>query len=353
MRQANIAMLRDPLDILENGFYMKEGQKIKLKLSRKQMENISVYLPNDVKTISESKDASHVIYQGCRIGCGCVNMDSFSLARKRYKDCAYVFSKDEDPRILVLNLANPVNPGGGVRRGAKAQEEDLCRKSSLLISLESKNAQKYYEYNKALKSYMGSDAIIITPDAEDFFRRIDFAVMDHSLEQYNYKEFCRNFEDFYREENAAEIKEALDKIKKTEVHLDQIRGSLFGGAVGDALGYAIEFLPEGQIFSKYGKKGITEYVLDKASGKALISDDTQMSLFTANGLLVGETRLAMRDVGTWPRVYVERAYQDWLKTQNSSYSDVQRYERFTKEGGYSWLLDVPELFARRAPGNTC
>ena len=50
-----------------------------------------------------------------------------------------MFSKKSKP-ILVLNLANPVNPGGGVRRGSKAQEEDLCRKSSLLLSLESSAA---------------------------------------------------------------------------------------------------------------------------------------------------------------------------------------------------------------------
>ena len=72
--------------------------------------------------------------------------------------------------------------------------------------------------------------------------------------------------------------------------LDKIRGCLFGGAVGDALGYPVEFMGEKAIFSRYGDKGIQEYELDPVSGKALISDDTQMTLFTANGLLVGDTR---------------------------------------------------------------
>ena len=53
--------------------------------------------------------------------------------------------------VLVLNLANPVNPGGGVRRGATAQEEDLCRISSLLVSLESMKAKTYYDYNSPYK----------------------------------------------------------------------------------------------------------------------------------------------------------------------------------------------------------
>ena len=95
----------------------------------------------------------------------------------------------------------------------------------------------------------------------------------------------------------------MKRIKETEVNLDKIRGSLVGGAVGDALGYAIEFWGEEQIFGKYGERGITEYELDSFTGKALISDDTQMTLFTANGLFVGDTRGAMRGIQSRPRYY--------------------------------------------------
>ena len=143
------------------------------------------------------------------------------------------------------------------------------------------------------------------------------------------------------------------RIKKTEIHLDAIRGCIYGGAVGDALGYPVEFLDEKTIFSKYGPQGITAYEKDPDSGKALISDDTQMTLFTANGLLVRDTSGAMRGIRAWPRACVEKAYQDWLLTQDSTYEEVNRHERCTKDGGFSWLLDVPELYSRRAPGNTC
>ena len=44
---------------------------------------------------------------------------------------------------------------------------------------------------------------------------------------------------------------------------DKIRGSLVGGAIGDALGYSIEFFSEDEIFSRYGEKGISEYELEK------------------------------------------------------------------------------------------
>lgn len=140
-------------------------------------------------------------------------------------------------------------------------------------------------------------------------------------------------------------------MRETETNLDRIRGSLVGGAIGDALGYTVEFMQEEQIFRKYGSSGITEYEL--TNGKALVSDDTQMTLFTANGILVGDTRLSMRGIGGDPKVYVPNAYLDWLKTQQLDINSVNQYERYTEKGGYSWLLDVPELYSRRAPGNTC
>lgn len=188
---------------------------------------------------------------------------------------------------------------------------------------------------------------------KDMFRRIDFAVLSRSADQYNFKEFSRNFSHFYRDEDQKEIDDALEQKRATEVHLDAIRGCIFGGAVGDALGYPVEFLQEAQIFKTYGDNGITAYTRDSITRKALISDDTQMSLFTANGLLVGDTRGAMHGIQGWPRGYVMNAYKDWLKTQESSLQEASKYERFTAAGGFSWLLDVPEMYARRAPGSTC
>ena len=165
MKFENINMLNDTMAILDRGYYEVNGKRVNLKLSKAEMKEISVFLPKDVKSISDNKDFQHIHMMGGRIGVDCVNMDSYSLAIKRYSDCSYLFSKKSKP-ILVLNLANPVNPGGGVRRGSKAQEEDLCRKSSLLLSLESSAASVYYKYNKSLNTYMGSDAVMVTPQVE-------------------------------------------------------------------------------------------------------------------------------------------------------------------------------------------
>ena len=45
-------------------------------------------------------------------------------------------------------------------------------------------------------------------------------------------------------------------------NIDKFRGCLIGGASGDALGYAVEFKREDEIFSEYGKDGITELRFD-------------------------------------------------------------------------------------------
>lgn len=127
---------------------------------------------------------------------------------------------------------------------------------------------------------------------------------------------------------------------------NKIRGSLIGGAIGDALGYPIEFLSLSSIRKKYGEKGITEFSLSP-KGKALISDDTQMTLFTANGLLFGVTRWFTSDsiMGDLDS-YVHYAYREWFETQIDAPIEEQRY--YT-----CWLRKIPELNVERAPGNTC
>lgn len=125
---------------------------------------------------------------------------------------------------------------------------------------------------------------------------------------------------------------------------DQIRGCLMAGAAGDALGYPVEFMSREAILAHYGPAGITR--LETRDGKALVSDDTQMTLFTANGILMGITRGAMRGVGGNPEGYVQYAYLDWYYTQTG-----RKHDWF--EHGFTWLRDLPELAHRRAPGNTC
>ncbi len=146
------------------------------------------------------------------------------------------------------------------------------------------------------------------------------------------------------------MSDILKNENEKKKYQDSIRGSLFGGAVGDALGYPIEFMSEDKIFSIYGRQGIQEYALDGSSVRALISDDTQMSLFTADGILVAD---ALGNQGDTLHEYAAKAYMDWLITQEQDFEQFQSQPQRLKNESISWLLDVPELYSRRAPGMTC
>lgn len=136
-----------------------------------------------------------------------------------------------------------------------------------------------------------------------------------------------------------------DKCMTSEesMRLDRILGCMAGGAVGDALGNPVEFMDIHSIRKRYGKQGIIRYERDDA-GMAVITDDTQMSLFTANGLLYGCTQEAMNNSSTKTiRNYIAGAYLEWYETQTGKKKTYKA----------CWIRVIPELNNRRAPGSTC
>ena len=125
--------------------------------------------------------------------------------------------------------------------------------------------------------------------------------------------------------------------------IDKFKGCILGGAIGDALGYPVEFIRYGNILKRFGENGITEYYIDpEESNKAIISDDTQMTLFTAAGLLDA------KDSGEYIES-VYKAYKEWYKTQyGSCWMDYVNPLTFTDR-----LMYTEELHVARYPGCTC
>ena len=126
-----------------------------------------------------------------------------------------------------------------------------------------------------------------------------------------------------------------------EALYDRIAGCLMAGALGDALGYEVEFLPWPIIQRKYGR--VEKLVLH--GGKAQISDDTQMTLFTNEGLVLGYWQEKQAPSGRDAVYYLHQAYLCWLRTQWDKTPSTLENE--------SELLKEPEMNEPRAPGNTC
>ena len=131
---------------------------------------------------------------------------------------------------------------------------------------------------------------------------------------------------------------------------DHFAGCLLGGAVGDALGAPVEFMSLDQIRAAFGSEGVTD--LGESYGRrGAITDDTQMTMFTAEGLLRGYCRWSHRGIASAAGM-VHHAYLRWLKTQGQT-SSHQAFEYATRPDDNGWLFQVKALHERRAPGKTC
>lgn len=125
--------------------------------------------------------------------------------------------------------------------------------------------------------------------------------------------------------------------------LERIKGCLLGGAVGDALGAPVEFLEWPVIKARFGAQGIID--LAPAYGiTGAISDDTQMMLFTAEGLLRAYVLGSSRQPCHIPSI-IHHALLRWLMTQD--------YPSTIPVSTDGWLIKHVELWSRRAPDATC
>ena len=126
----------------------------------------------------------------------------------------------------------------------------------------------------------------------------------------------------------------------------RVRGCLLGGAIGDALGAPVEFMSLAEIKRHFGPDGITDFSL--AYGRlGAITDDTQMTLFTAEGLMRAFVRWNERGICSVPCA-VSHSYMRWLLKQGAP--SPKDGLRICTDG---WLWGVKGLHSRRAPGNTC
>ena len=128
----------------------------------------------------------------------------------------------------------------------------------------------------------------------------------------------------------------------------RVLGCVLGGAVGDAFGYEIEFDRWPAIERKHGAQGLQQPVLH--GGQLVVSDDTQMTLFTleALNLLLPTQGHAVSEISLRPLMAAcQHAYLRWGHTQGARLPDL--YD----DGPQAQLFQSPAMRHRRAPGNTC
>ena len=148
------------------------------------MDNIKVF--HDTQERINSNRELTELTQNTVINTKVIEESFRSDRRPYYKDSRVSFEEnltlitafrfvDAGKKTAVLNFANPVEPGGGVLRGANAQEEYLCRASNLYNCLTSPQAKPYYDYHNYLLKinrfnsiFLGSDRIIYSPNVVFF-----------------------------------------------------------------------------------------------------------------------------------------------------------------------------------------
>lgn len=130
---------------------------------------------------------------------------------------------------------------------------------------------------------------------------------------------------------------------------NHFRGCLIGCAIGDAFGAPVKFMKYEKITDLYGEQGLACLEVNKQY-KATITDDTQLTMFTAEGLLRSIVRAEQKKIERTSKdtsIIVFRAYLRWLYTQGlrTPNWDTKSYD--------GWLVKAKKLHGYREPGVTC
>lgn len=156
MKKDYLAMIaKECIDISRKGFYIKDGKKIKLKDYCVDKNFDEVIVINNERSKMIKKDLKKFYKDRLSnwkfASINVENKDSFECARKY-------------DNVLVMNFANARNPGGGFLNGARAQEESLCRCSTLYQSINSSKASEMYAFNNSHRIKTESDYMLLSPN---------------------------------------------------------------------------------------------------------------------------------------------------------------------------------------------
>ena len=147
---------RETIKATQTGsYYDANGKKCKLPIL--DYTKVEVFSPNDLEAIEDDEDEFFE-----RAFCGSGGAEFF-LVDEDSLEAANGFDN-----VLVMNFANAHRPGGGFLDGARAQEESLCRCSTLYASISSDKSKEMYDYNNRMNDPLDSNYMLLSKNVAVF-----------------------------------------------------------------------------------------------------------------------------------------------------------------------------------------
>lgn len=147
-----IKIAEETIRISKQGYYFLDGKRIELVKDRfNDFTSVKVFDTEKLEAIIDDEDEFFERSFYGNPNCQFMVLDGDSLEAAQFL---------EHP--LVMNFANAIHPGGGFLNGAHAQEESLCRCSTLYQSLSSAEASEMYQYNSENRIAVDSDYMLLS-----------------------------------------------------------------------------------------------------------------------------------------------------------------------------------------------
>ena len=140
----NISIFEDTVDLVQNTKRLQEAVAASLRSQKFIAESDLV---PDGRLIRRFETPAQII-----------------VSKKRTFEAVSAYTGKGD-KLCVLNFASATNPGGGVVNGSSAQEESLCRVSTLYFTLDTdENRERFYNPHRISRDPIHNDDILYTPD---------------------------------------------------------------------------------------------------------------------------------------------------------------------------------------------
>ncbi len=164
-KEKNIEIFQDTMDWIKKDKALQEAVKKSLEGQKLILEDQELKLENqELKQDTQKLTGPSAEKSGCRT----------VVSKKRSFEAASAYAR-EGKKVCVLNFASATNPGGGVTRGSSAQEECLCRCSTLYPCLEGDELrEKFYQPHRKAADPLYNNDCIYTPGVMVVKSDIDF-----------------------------------------------------------------------------------------------------------------------------------------------------------------------------------